>query len=162
MSHTLINLFNEMAQAFPELNLRSFEGHGNGDFLRSQVSIAVESLSSLIGDAVQPQGTESGSQKSVNPALVFVIHGRQLLGDFHDFLYALGLKPLEWSEARRRTGTPNAYTWEIVDLALKEAGAIVALMTPDDEARLLEHLWTSSENGLEKQLLSQPRQNVLF
>jgi predicted nucleotide-binding protein len=162
VSHTLINLFSEMAQAFPELNLRSFEGHGNGDFLRSQISIAVESLSSLTGDAVQPHDTAAGRQKPANSALVFVIHGRQLLGDFHDFLYALGLKPLEWSEARRRTGKPNPYTWEIVDLALKEAGAIVALMTPDDEARLLEHLWTSSENGLEKQLLSQPRQNVLF
>jgi predicted nucleotide-binding protein len=162
VSHTLINLFSEMAQAFPELNLRSFEGHGNGDFLRSQISIAVESLSSLIGESIQPQDAVSGRQKSANPAMVFVIHGRQLVGDFHDFLYALGLKPLEWSEARRRTGKPNPYTWEIVDLALKEAGAIVALMTPDDEARLLEHLWASSENGLEKQLLSQPRQNVLF
>ena len=162
VSHTLINLFSEMTQAFPELNLRSFEGHGNGDVLRSQISVAVESLSSLIGEAVQPQNIPAGKQNPANPALVFVIHGRQLLGDFHDFLYALGLKPLEWSEARRRTGKPNPYTWEIVDLALTEAGAIVALMTPDDEARLLEHLWTNTENGLEKQLLPQPRQNVLF
>ena len=162
VSHTLINLFGEMAQAFPELNLRSFEGHGNGDYLRSQISIAVESLSSLIGAAAQPRDAGTGGQKPTNPALVFVIHGRQLLGDFHNFLYALGLKPLEWSEARRRTGKPNPFTWEIVDIALKEAGAVVALMTPDDEARLLEHLWTSAENGLEKQFLSQPRQTVLF
>jgi hypothetical protein len=62
VSHTLINLFSEMAQAFPELNLRSFEGHGNGDFLRSQISIAVESLSSLTGDAVQPHDTAAGRQ----------------------------------------------------------------------------------------------------
>ena len=66
--------------------------------------------------------------KPSNPELVFVIHGRQLLGEFHIFLRALGLKPLEWSEARKRTGKPNPYTWEIVDLALKQAGAIVALV----------------------------------
>jgi hypothetical protein len=60
-------------------------------FFRSQISIAVESLSSLIGDAVQPQDTASGRQKPANPALVFVIHGRQLLGDFHDFCTHWGL-----------------------------------------------------------------------
>jgi hypothetical protein len=97
-----------------------------------------------------------------HPELVFVIHGRQLLGDFHTFLRALGLKPLEWSKARNLTGKTNPYTWEIVDKALSEAGAIVALLTPDDEARLHAHLWSQHESTLEKEYLSQPRQNVLF
>lgn len=97
-----------------------------------------------------------------DPALVFVIHGRQKQGDMHAFLRAIGLKPLEWSQARRNAGSPNPYTWEIVDLALKKAGAIVALMTPDDEARLREDLWTRDENALEKAYLQQARQNVLF
>jgi Predicted nucleotide-binding protein containing TIR-like domain len=77
-------------------------------------------------------------------------------------LRALGLKPLEWSKARNLTGKPNPYTWEIVDKALSEAGAIVALLTPDDEARLEPHLWSEHESALEKEYLSQPRQNVLF
>jgi predicted nucleotide-binding protein len=97
-----------------------------------------------------------------HPELVFVIHGRQLLGDFHTFLRALGLKPLEWSKARTLTGKTNPYTWEIVDKALTQAGAIVALLTPDDEARLQPHLWSDHESALEKEFLSQPRQNVLF
>ncbi len=97
-----------------------------------------------------------------NPELVFVIHGRQLLGDFHNFLRALGLKPLEWSKARKLTGKPNPYTWEIVDKALSEAGAIVALLTPDDEARLRPELWSQHESSLEKEYLAQARQNVLF
>lgn len=96
------------------------------------------------------------------PELVFVIHGRQKLTDFHNFLRAIGLKPLEWSAARRMTGKPTPYTWEIVDTALTQAGAIVALLTADDEARLREGLWGESENAIEKELLSQPRQNVLF
>jgi hypothetical protein len=93
---------------------------------------------------------------------VFVIHGRQILAEFHDFLRALGLKPLEWSKARSLTGKPNPYTWEIVDKALTEAGAIVALLTPDDEARLSPVLWSERESTLEKEYLYQPRQNVLF
>jgi predicted nucleotide-binding protein len=100
--------------------------------------------------------------KATNPEDVFVIHGRQLLGDFHTFLRALGLKPLEWSKARSLTGKPNPYTWEIVDKALSVAGAIVALLTPDDEARLGPRLWAERESALEKDYLSQPRQNVLF
>jgi predicted nucleotide-binding protein len=49
-----------------------------------------------------------------------------------------------------------------VDTALRIAGAIVALLTPDDEARLREEFWSSHENALEKEYLHQPRQNVLF
>jgi predicted nucleotide-binding protein len=97
-----------------------------------------------------------------HPELVFVIHGRQLLGEFHTFLRALGLTPLEWSKARNLTGKTNPFTWEIVDKALSEAGAIVALLTPDDEARLAPHLCSEHESPLEKEYLSQPRQNVLF
>jgi hypothetical protein len=85
-----------------------------------------------------------------------------LLDDFHAFLRALGLKPLEWSEARRRTGKTNPYTWEIVDKALTDAGAIVALLTPDDQARLRPDLCSEHENAIEKEFLSQPRQNVFF
>jgi hypothetical protein len=106
--------------------------------------------------------TQFDPEQPGDPQLVFVIHGRQKLGEFHDFLRALGVKPLEWSQARRRTGKPTPYTWEIVDTALKEAGAIVALLTPDDEARLRRELWGEKESSLEKELLSQPRQNVLF
>lgn len=104
----------------------------------------------------------SNAEQPANPELVFVIHGRQKLLDFHGFLRAIGLKPLEWSAARRMTGKPTPFTWEIVDTALTQAGAIVALLTTDDEARLRQDLWGESENAIEKELLAQPRQNVLF
>jgi len=96
------------------------------------------------------------------PELVFVIHGRQFLDPFHAYLRALGLKPLEWSQARKMVGKPNPYTWEIVDKALSEAGAIVALLTPDDEARLTPDFWSEHEEPFEKEYRLQPRQNVLF
>ena len=107
-------------------------------------------------------GDSNHSTKPSDPGLVFVIHGRQLVAELHDFLRAIGLRPLEWSAARTQTGKPNPYTWEIVDKALSEAGAIVALLTPDDEARLSSRLWLEHESSLEKEHLGQPRQNVLF
>jgi predicted nucleotide-binding protein len=121
-------------------------------------------------DEIQEFWVENGPEPAIkpepatpkDPGLVFVIHVRQGLGTFHDFLRAIGLKPLEWSQARRLTAKPNPYTWEIVDTALNNAGAIVALLTADDEARLRQDLWTDNENALEKELLFQPRQNVLF
>jgi len=163
ISKNLIDLFGEINRAFPEMDLRSFQASGSADALRSQLAAAIERISDSVDTSSKTQA--SAGEKKIGPThpdLVFVIHGRQLLGDFHIFLRAIGLKPLEWSEARRRTNKPNPYTWEIVDLALKEAGAIVALFTPDDEARLREHLWENNENAVEKQLLGQPRQNVLF
>ena len=75
------------------------------------------------GESTGHQAELKEAAKPKHPNLVFVIHGRQLLGDFHDFLRALGLKPLEWSQARALTKKPNPYTWEIVDTALTEAGA---------------------------------------
>jgi predicted nucleotide-binding protein len=110
----------------------------------------------------EPTHLEIAAAGPRNPDLVFVIHGRQLLGDFHSFLRSMGLKPLEWSKARSLTGKPNPYTWEIVDTALKEAGAIVVFFTPDDEARLRKNLWSEQESALEKEFLPQARQNVIF
>jgi hypothetical protein len=116
---------------------------------------AIEKLTALV-----PRIPGLENQKDLEESEDF-IHGRQLLGEFHTFLRALGLKPFEWSNARTLTGKPNPYTWEIVDTALNEASAIVALLTPDDEARLRHHLWSEHDNALEKEFLSQPRQNVL-
>ena len=53
-----------------------------------------------------------------------------------DFLYSIGLKPLEFSKARELTGKPMPYVKEILDAAFAHAQAVVVLLTPDDEARL--------------------------
>jgi predicted nucleotide-binding protein len=158
----LIKLFKEISEAFPKLNLSPFEAHGQGAVLRTQIANAIGKISGYLPANSTPATSVPGVSRLTNPELVFVIHGRQLQEEFHAFLRALGLKPLEWSDARRRTGKPNPYTWEVVDRALSVAGCIVALLTPDDEARLATHLWAQHENELEKKWLLQPRQNVLF
>lgn len=98
----------------------------------------------------------------VDPRKVFVIHGRQKLGDFHQFLRAIGLAPIEWSEARYQTGAPTPFTWHIFETAMQQAHAYVVLLTGDDEARLAESHWQEHDSVLEKEHRPQPRQNVLF
>ena len=95
---------------------------------------------------------------------VFVVHGRN--GAARDamfqFLRALGLDPLEWSEARRRTGKPTPYTGEILDVAFRDAPAVLVLFTPDDDARLREPLRQDNDPPHEFELRGQARPNVLF
>ena len=95
---------------------------------------------------------------------VFVVHGRN--GKARDalfaFLRALGLLPLEWSQAIDATGKASPYVGEVLDAALDTAQAIVVLLTPDDEARLREPFRQPHDPSYEIELTPQARPNVLF
>ena len=52
------------------------------------------------------------------------------------YILAIGLVPIEWTEAIKLTGKAAPYVGEILNAAFRRAGAVVALLTPDDEARL--------------------------
>ena len=95
---------------------------------------------------------------------VFVVHGRNLAARdaLFEFLRAVDLHPLEWSEAVRSTGKPAPYIGDILDAAFSRAHAVVVLFTPDDEARLRKPLWGANEPPHETQLTGQARANVLF
>lgn len=95
---------------------------------------------------------------------VFVIHGRNEAARvaMFDFLFALGLNPIEWDEAVKMTGKGSPYVGEIVDAAFREARAVVALLTGDDVACLREELQRASDPDYEKNLTPQARPNVLF
>lgn len=95
---------------------------------------------------------------------VFVVYGRDepARNDIFQFLRAIGLHPMEWSEAVKLTGKPNPHVWEILDRAFSEAHAILVLLTPDDEARLREDLRSEHELTHEIELSGQARPNVLF
>jgi predicted nucleotide-binding protein len=99
-----------------------------------------------------------------HPKKVFVVHGRndKLREDFFSFLRALHLEPIEWSEAIRLTGKASPYMEEILDAAFKSAKAVVVLLSPDDEARLRAEFRKPNDPPHERELTSQPRQNVLF
>ncbi len=95
---------------------------------------------------------------------VFVVHGRnQAARDaLFDFLRAIDLHPLEWSEAVQATGKASPYIGEILDAVFSRAHAIVVLFTPDDEARLREAFRAANELPHEAELTGQARPNVLF
>ncbi len=94
---------------------------------------------------------------------VFVVHGRNL--DARDavnaFLRSLALKPLEWSQAVRLTGTGAPYIGEVLDRAFEAAQAVVVLLTPD-EITYLRREFASDESDPDHSPAAQARPNVLF
>lgn len=116
------------------------------------------------------EGTEVTTQKSKlklkkpDPRKVFVVHGRnsRLRDDFFNFLRAIKLEPIEWSEAVKLTGSGSPYIGEIIDGAFFISQAIVVLLTPDDEVKLKSEFITDDDPIFEKEMTGQARPNVLF
>jgi hypothetical protein len=78
-----------------------------------------------------------------------------------DFLRAIGLHPIDWSEAVKLTGKGSPYIGEILDAAFAAAQAIVVLMTPDEVAYLRPEYANPRERE-DVEPGAQPRPNVLF
>jgi predicted nucleotide-binding protein len=95
---------------------------------------------------------------------VFVVYGRNesMRLALFNFLRALGLEPLEWSKVVDATGTPTPYVGQVLETGFTMAQAAVILLTPDDEARLLEQFHAPDDPDYETQLTPQARPNVLF
>ena len=94
---------------------------------------------------------------------VFVVHGRNgaARSAMFAFLRAIGLAPIEWSEAVRMTGEGSPYIGQVLDTALDAAQAIVVLLTPDEVAYLRTE-YAGGEDDPETQPQPQARPNVLF
>jgi predicted nucleotide-binding protein len=99
-----------------------------------------------------------------NPKIVFVVHGRNesLRKSMFEFLRAMGLQPLEWSQATKATGEATPYVGQILDKAFSMAQAVVVLMTPDDLAYLRKEFQSEHDEAFEKNPTAQARPNVLF
>ncbi|HVT18367.1 MAG TPA: TIR domain-containing protein [Thermoanaerobaculia bacterium] len=95
---------------------------------------------------------------------VFVVHGKDLTArdGLFEFLRAIGLKPLEWSQAVDLTEKAAPSISEVLEHAFGEAAAVVVLLTGDDEAYLAPRLRSPGEPEHEFTLTPQPRANVLF
>lgn len=121
-------------------------------------------MRAAIADLERDGQASTFRRTSSNPRSVFVVHGRndELRASLFAFLRALKLDPLEFSQAIRDTGKAAPYIGEILDVAFEQVQAVVVLLSPDDEVRLSESLWTSSESSLERTKQLQARPNVLF
>lgn len=94
---------------------------------------------------------------------VMVVYGRdqELRDDLFNFLRALKLNPIEWSEAVKATKKASPYVGEILDAAFKMAQAVVVLLSPDEFVQLRTEL-CSGEGEFAKEQGLQPRANVLI
>jgi predicted nucleotide-binding protein len=95
---------------------------------------------------------------------VFVVHGRDasLRKALFDFLYSVGLKPLEWEKAILQPKDINPHVDDVLDVAMGRVQAVVVLFSPDDDAMLNSRLHGKNELASERKLQGQPRPNVLF
>lgn len=103
-------------------------------------------------------------ESAPNPERVFVVHGRNVAARnaMFQFLRAIGLRPLEWTQAVRLTGDAAPYVGEILERAFQQAQGVVVLLTGDDEARLREEFQLSGDPEHERRPWPQARPNVLF
>jgi predicted nucleotide-binding protein len=102
--------------------------------------------------------------KPMDRRKVFVVHGRNEAANdaLFQFLRAIGLNPIEWSQAISLTGKPAPYIGEVLDAAFSNAQAIVVLLTGDDVAKLRDEFVRPNDPSFEKQLTVQARPNVIF
>ena len=97
------------------------------------------------------------------PNRLFVVHGRNdgARNSMFEFLRALGLMPIEWSQAISLTGKASPYIGEILDVAFDRAQAVVVLLTPDEVTYLRSEYATGDEDP-DLTPAAQARPNVLF
>lgn len=95
---------------------------------------------------------------------IFVVHGRneKARRAMFAFLRALGLEPIEWSEAIAYTGSGTPYIGEILDHAFQKAQAVVVLITGDDVSKMSVQYLKADDPAYEKDFMPQARPNVLF
>lgn len=120
---------------------------------------AVQAVRATIKRAVK-----SKKAKRTKANTVFVVHGRDkpAHSDIQALLRALGLQPIEWTQALRMSRKAAPYVGEVLDAVFEQAAAVVVLLTPDDEARLRKNFLEPKDGPHERELTGQARANVLF
>lgn len=94
---------------------------------------------------------------------VFVVHGRNRAASkgIFDFLRAIGIRPIEWTQAIELTGKPAPFVGEILDAAFSHAIAVLVLFTPDEVAYLVTSL-SDGHGDPDTIPAPQARPNVIF
>jgi excisionase family DNA binding protein len=157
-------------QNFPALKKQltetDFDEGSMGAFLKSLIDDNEYKKDTNTTSTFHPSNLSNHSEVKPmpDPKKVFVVHGRdnRLRKEFFSFLRALGLQPIEWSEALKLTGKATPYIGETLESAFKNAQAVIVLLSPDDEVRLSPELWKNNEDNNEKEFRHQARPNVLF
>ena len=99
-----------------------------------------------------------------DPGRIWVVHGRNTKARdaMFDFLRALGLNPIEWTEAIAWAERGAVSVGEVLDRGLDAAHAVVVLLTGDEMAYLRMEFASDHDKPLETTPAPQARPNVLF
>ncbi|MEY8492853.1 TIR domain-containing protein [Lachnospiraceae bacterium 29-91] len=100
-------------------------------------------------------------KKAMSNNKVFVVTGRNdaLRLSIFNLLRALKLNPMEWMEVIENAEEPSPYISTAIKKSIDEAAAVIIIMAPEEEAKLIEELQTETNDD---QLFKQPRPNVIF
>jgi predicted nucleotide-binding protein len=134
--------------------------------LTLQLDTISEDMTIISGvvSAEQRNQAEPNVTSTVSRHEVFVVHGRndRVRDAMFHFLRSLGLHPLEWNEVLRKVPEGSPYVGQALERALAAAGAVVVVLSPDDEARLRPDLIRGDDPRHERELTPQARPNVIF
>lgn len=101
------------------------------------------------------------SDENADRNAVFVVHGRndKARSAIFAFLRSLELRPLEWSQMVKETGQASPYVGEVLEAGFRKARAVVVLLTPDEEVRLVPEFRAKPADD---EVSYQPRPNVIL
>jgi predicted nucleotide-binding protein len=100
-----------------------------------------------------------------DPSEVWVIHGRDegFRQTIFDLLRRIRLHPIEFNEAVARSGSGSPNVLDLVLREVRNAPAIVSLLSPDDYSKLRPELRSAPKNARKNiQAGYQPRPNVIL
>jgi len=119
-----------------------------------------EELESLIADE-EVRDDDVAAPRPENKRTVFIVHGRdtEALSLIRKWITENSLSPITFADAKMLVDTPVPTVLQVVDRGMKEAQAILVLVTPDDITRLSGvHVKTEVDEEERKQA----RPNVIF
>lgn len=96
---------------------------------------------------------------------IFVVHGRdtKLNEDMFVFLRAIGLNPMEWSQAIKEAKGANPNVGEVIHNAMKLVQGVIVMFSPDEQAKLrTKFCSTKDKKNRLNTLEGQARPNVIF
>lgn len=99
-----------------------------------------------------------------DPRRVAVVHGRDTSAKdaVFDLLRDLDLRPLEWTELIRATGSGAPHNQTVVQRLFNLAKAVVVLLTPDDKVRLHPEITPAPDHRGDGAWVCQSRPNVFL
>jgi predicted nucleotide-binding protein len=113
-----------------------------------------------------PKGADSAGEATYaeDRRKVMVVLGRNAAAGraVFEFLRAIDLRPLEWTELVGSVNAGAPYIGEVLDAAFAQAQAVVVLATPDDVTHLRSDLLPEGDPDDEGTRRGQARPNVYF